>query len=149
MLINVPQYIDIEDKVVGPLTAKQLGWLIAMGVILIVMWNMLSGPVFFLIGIPVALIFLALAFFKPYGVPLGNFIIFGIMYFFRPKIYFWKRTPKKEVHLAQKKKEIASVSVKKELSPEELRELARLVDSEGQQYDKGLEDVLKKIPVKK
>jgi len=27
MLFNVPQFIDIEDKIVGPLTAKQLGWL--------------------------------------------------------------------------------------------------------------------------
>ena len=149
MLINVPQYIDIEDKIVGPLTAKQLGWLIAMGVILIVMWNMLPGPLFFLIGLPIALIFLALAFFKPYGVPLGNFIIFGIMYFFHPKLYFWKRTPQREAPSMHKKNEIASVSAKKELSSEELRELARLVDSEGAQYSTDLEEILKKAPVKK
>jgi len=70
MLINVPQYIDIEDKIVGPLTAKQLGWLVAMGIILLIMWKTLSGPMFFILGIPVSLLIISLAFFKPYGQPL-------------------------------------------------------------------------------
>ncbi|EKD71060.1 MAG: hypothetical protein ACD_46C00281G0001, partial [uncultured bacterium] len=39
MLINVPQYIDVEDKVAGPLTIKQLGWLIALGIMLLILWN--------------------------------------------------------------------------------------------------------------
>ena len=47
MLINVPQYIDVEDKVAGPLTLKQLGWMLAMGIILLILWNVFSGIVFF------------------------------------------------------------------------------------------------------
>ncbi len=149
MLISVPQYIDIEDKIVGPLTAKQLGWLISMGIILIILWNVLSKPMFFILGIPTALLFIALAFYKPYGVPLGNFIIFGIMYFFRPKIYFWKRTPQKEVHVVQKNKVVEKNYKNKQLTAESLRELSQLLDSEGRQYSEGLEEILKKAPTKK
>lgn len=149
MLFNVPQYIDIEDKIVGPLTAKQLGWLIAMGVILLIMWNTLSKPLFFLLGLPVALIFVSLAFFRPYGQPLGSFLLFGVMYFFRPKIYFWKRTPQKETHVVQKGKIVESGPKDKRITTESLRELAQLVDSEGSQYDDKLEEILKKAPVKK
>ena len=149
MLISVPQYIDIEDKIVGPLTAKQLGWLIAMGIILIIMWSTLSKPMFFILGIPTALLFIALAFYKPYGVPMGNFIIFGIMYFFRPKIYFWKRTSQKEVHVVQKNKVVENNYKNKKLTAESIRELSQLLDSEGHHYNEGLEKILKKAPVKK
>ena len=149
MLISVPQYIDIEDKIVGPLTAKQLGWLIAMGVILIIMWNVFSKPLFFIMGIPTGLLFIALAFYKPYGQPLGSFVIFGLMYFFRPKIYFWKRTPQKEVHVVQKNKVVENNYKNKKLTSESIRELSSLLDSEGRQYNEGLEKILKKAPVKK
>ncbi len=81
MLINVPQYIDVEDKIAGPLTAKQLGWIVGLGIILLVLWNMLPKPVFFILGLPLSVLFVALAFYKPYGQPLGSFVIFGIMYF--------------------------------------------------------------------
>ena len=72
MLINVPQYIDVEDKVAGPLTVKQLGWMIALGIILLVMWNTMPAAAFFVIGFPITLLFLAFTFYKPYGQPLGS-----------------------------------------------------------------------------
>ena len=73
MLINVPQYIDVEDKIAGPLTVKQLGWIIGLGIILLVLWNIVPAPVFFILGIPLAIFFVALAFYKPYGRPLEAF----------------------------------------------------------------------------
>ena len=57
MLINVPQDIDVEDKVAGPLTMKQLGWLIGLGIILLILWNVLPAIPFFIIGLPLTLIF--------------------------------------------------------------------------------------------
>lgn len=149
MLINVPQYIDVEDKVAGPLTVKQLGWMIGLGVILIIMWNMFSKPVFFIIGIPLAILFVALAFYKPYGQPLGSFIIFGVMYFFRPKIYFWKRTQQKEIRTAKKAHVTEDTHTDKKLTQESLKNLARVLDSEGAEYNGNLEDILKKVPMKK
>ena len=148
MLISVPQNIDVEDKIVGPLTAKQLGWVAALGVILLIMWNMTAKPVFFIVGFPLSVLFIALAFYRPYGQPLINFIIFGIMYFFRPKVYFWKRTPQKDV--SEQKKQVAENHlVKKQITPESLRELAVLLDSEGTSHSEGIEKILKQIPNKK
>ena len=149
MLISVPQYIDIEDKVAGPLTAKQLGWMILLGISLLIMWNMFSKPLFFIIAIPLTILLIAMAFYKPYGQPLGSFIIFGILYFFRPKVYFWKRTPQKMESGGQKKKIVENQLVDKKITSESLRNLARFVDSEGTEYDQKLEEILKKVPVKK
>lgn len=149
MLISVPQYIDVEDKVAGPLTAKQLGWIVVLGVVLLIMWNMLSKPLFFILGIPLAILFVAMAFYKPYGQPLGNFIIFGIMYFFRPKIYFWKRTPQKDTDSVQKKQVVENNLVNKKLTSESLRDLAQILDSEGLKYNERSEEILKQVPTKK
>lgn len=148
MLISVPQNIDVEDKIVGPLTAKQLGWVVALGVILLVLWNMTPKPVFFIVGFPLSVFFIALAFYRPYGQPMINFIIFGVMYFFRPKIYFWKRTPQKNVN-EQKKQVAENHLVQKQITSESLRELAELLDSEGMRHSEGIENILKQVPNKK
>lgn len=149
MLINVPQYIDVEDKIAGPLTAKQLGWVIGLGVILLIMWNVFSKILFFIVGIPLAIVFLAMAFFKPYGQPLGSFVIFGIMYFFRPKVYFWQRTPQKNIISKQKIKAEENHPTENKLSAESIMDLARVMDSGGTEHNERIEEMLKNVPIKK
>lgn len=149
MLISVPQYIDVEDKIAGPLTAKQLGWMILLGVSLLIMWNMFSKPLFFIIAIPLTILLIAMAFYKPYGQPLGNFIVFGVLYFFRPKVYFWKRTPQKIADGGKKSQITASHTENKKITSESLMNLARIVDSEGTEYDEKFKEILKKVPPKK
>lgn len=91
MLFNVPQYIDVEDKIAGPLTARQLLWMIGMGAVLMVMWNIFDQAAFYLLAIPVVGIFCAFAFFRPYGQPLISFVTSAAMFIFRPKLYVWDR----------------------------------------------------------
>ena len=91
MLFNVPQYIDVEDKVAGPLTAKQLGWMIGMGAALLVMWNIIPKGYFWVAAVPVICFFVALAFYKPYNLPLISFVSHTFAFLFRPKIYLWDR----------------------------------------------------------
>src|SRR6266568_1683305 len=149
MLINVPQYIDVEDKVAGPLTMKQLGWLIALGIILLILWNMVPFPGSIVIGFPIAIIFIALAFFKPYGQPMGSFVMYGFMYFFKPKVYVWKRAQQNIINIPQKAQTTQQVVQEKHLTQDSLRDLAQLLDSEGTSYNENIEDILKKQPVKK
>lgn len=149
MLINVPQYIDVEDKVAGPLTMKQLGWVIALGIILLILWNMVPFPGSIVIGFPIAVVFIALAFFKPYGQPMISFVIFGIMYFFRPKVYVWKRAPQNIINIPQKAKTEQHFSQDKHLTADSIRDLAQLLDSEGTSYNENVVGILKKPPIKK
>lgn len=149
MLINVPQYIDVEDKVAGPLTIKQLGWMIVMGITLLILWNVLPFAGFVVIGFPIAVIFVSLAFFRPYGQPMGSFVAHGIMYFFKPKIYVWKRAPQNIINIPQKNKAVEHFAPEKHLSEQSIKELAQLLDSEGTHYNESLEEILKKVPIKK
>lgn len=146
MLINVPQYIDVEDKIVGPLTAKQLGWLIALGVSLLLMWSFLDRVSFFLIAIPVAFLFVALAFYRPYGQPLVNFLLNGVVYLFNPKVYVWKRTPQSMSAIPVKKKESAATvgTEQRRLTAGELRSLSGVIDTGGAQADEHILELLQK-----
>jgi len=144
MLISVPQYIDVEDKIVGPVTAKQLGWLVLMGIALLVLWNTMSMMGFILVGIPVCFLFLAFAFYRPYGQPMGSFVVFAVMYLFKPKIYMWKRSP--EITLSKKQQPAPpTVHEEKKLTSQQIRGLAEVLDSDGVQGNENTLQLFKDV----
>ncbi|MCK9378773.1 MAG: hypothetical protein M0P97_01350 [Candidatus Moranbacteria bacterium] len=129
MLFGTPQFIDVEDKIVGPFTGKALLWMFILGVILLILWNAVTSGVFFAIAIPLGLFFVALAFYRPYNQPLINFIFSAGMFFFRPKVYVWKkegRDARKIAPSAVTKEK--TVQAKKEISQERIKELAGILD---------------------
>jgi hypothetical protein len=149
MLFGVPQYIDIEDKVAGPLTGKQLLWMFGMGAALLVLWNVLEKGAFFAAALPVAGLFCALAFYKPYGQPLIKFLIYSVLFIFRPKVYVWRRESVNRNPSGIKKSDTSSTSsshVKlKEKAPiEEIESLAKVLDSEGEERNEKILEIINK-----
>ncbi|MDI6778093.1 MAG: PrgI family protein [Patescibacteria group bacterium] len=92
MHANVPQFIDIEDKIAFGLTGKQLLWMAGMGAILLVIYNIFIREAFYFIGALVVVIFAALAFWKPQGVSMISFLGFAVKFLIRPRNYVWKRS---------------------------------------------------------
>lgn len=144
MLFNTPQYIDVEDKIIGPLTGKQLMWLAGMGVILLILWFTIeSKAVFFVAGFPIALIFLAFAFYRPYNQTLLSFILHALNFLSKPKIYVWKRTADlKKVSVA--KKEVVAPKQQKKMSYQDIEALSHLADTEGEMRDKRAVEMITK-----
>lgn len=128
MLTNVPQFIDLEDRIVGPLTAKQLGWLALGGVILLILWTILSFPAFIVSAVFVAILFVGLAFYRPYNQPLISFIISSVGFIFGSKMYIWKRLPEKKEIAKKVAPEETTVVSKKTLSEKEVQEISKLLD---------------------
>jgi hypothetical protein len=129
MLFNVPQFIDIEDKIVGPLTAKQLGWMAIAGVILLVLWTLLEGASFFIIAIIVFAIFGALAFYKPYGQPFIEFITSSARFVGRPKIFIWERNYDSIKHIEKKTAKAEEKKVLHHtLNIKEIRDISKELD---------------------
>jgi len=132
MQFNVPQFIDIEDKIVGPLTAKQLGWLAAGGAILLIMFTQLDTSAFVLSVFIVGGSTGALAFYRPYNQPLIKFIFSSITYVFRPKMYIWRRISRgieNLKHGRDKKKEKAAIH--KTVSNAKIEEIGKLLDRQN------------------
>ncbi len=129
MMSSVPQFIDIEDKIAGPLTWRQLLWMIGMGVLLLVLYGFIKGILFVLIAIPVVLLFCALAFYRPQGQPLVSFLGHGFLFFFRPKVAVWERPVIRPQAVIQEKRETPKVVPgSKGISRDRLRELAQILD---------------------
>jgi len=130
MLFNIPQFIDKEDKIVGPLTAKQLGWMFGAGGVMLLLWAVLDITAFILAAIPVLAIFGALAFYRPNNQSLIAFIFTSVQFFFRPKMYVWRRLP--EIANIQKKPSHKKVAIiqkeKKIVNEEKIQEISKLLD---------------------
>lgn len=148
MLFNVPQYIDVEDKIAGPLTAKQLLWMFGMGAVLLVLWGLLEKTTFFIAAIPVAGIFCALAFYRPHGQPLIKFIVWGVFFLFSPKTYVWRReliVKKKEIKFSDEKNKFEEKREKnKEILYKNIEDFSKTLDSEGKERNEKIMEIIRK-----
>lgn len=103
MRYQVPQFIDVEDKIFGPLTLKQFLYLGGGAGIAFILWTVLPGFLAIIIGGPILGFFIALALYKVHGkFPLIFLIENMIKYYTTDKLYIWKKERK-----AIKKKEDA------------------------------------------
>ena len=134
MKYNVPQYIDIEDKIAFQLTAKQLGWFALGGVVIFIGWNFLSSGAFYVWATIVALIALAFAFYRPAGLPLASFLKFAVLFLFKPKIYVWKRSFSDKQDVIKKTKRSlekqAHIRKRETIDAEEIEDILKLLDSQ-------------------
>lgn len=130
-MFSVPQFIDVEDKIAGPLTWKQLLWMIAMGASILIIFGIFDTTLAIILTIPVVLLFCLLAFYKPGGFPMTTFIGNFVLFLFRPKVAVWER-PALAIHTAKATptKESAPVEnpADKQLNHDKLVELARIMD---------------------
>lgn len=132
MMFNVPQFIDVEDKIAGPLTWRQLLWMIGMGATLLVFFNLLDSSLFFVLAVPIVLLFVGLAFYRPNGIPLIVYIFHAILFIFRPKISVWERPVRRIPVTKEPEKKVSALpSSEKHLTAEKLKELAQILDNHG------------------
>jgi len=92
---KVPQNIDMQDKVIGPLTLVQFFYLLFGGLFIYLLNSWTAGtflrPFFWLIAIPVALLSFALAFVKIQDRPFIYFIFSLFRYLKRPRRRVWQK----------------------------------------------------------
>lgn len=144
---TVPQYIDVEDKIAGPLTWKHLGWIFGGGALLLLSFSILDKVTFFIAAIPIISITAALAFYRPQNVSLSEFIGFGFTYIFQPKVYTWQREVVKPSNKkAKDKKEDVEISVTKEekkLTVDDVAQLAQALDERGKERNERIQQLIK------
>ncbi len=91
MQFEVPQFIEIEDKIIGPLTWKQFIY-VAGGIgMLIILFLSLPFMFFVLFGLPIGALSGALAFHRVNNRHFSIFLESAVKYFTSPKLYLWHR----------------------------------------------------------
>lgn len=94
---QTPQFIDQKAKIVGPLTLKQFGFLAVAGVVSLIAYNIFSLFLWVLITIIVGVIALSFAFIRIGGRDLPSVALSAFFFFWRPRIYTWKREAEEKV----------------------------------------------------
>jgi uncharacterized membrane protein len=91
MQFKVPQFIDVEDKLFGPLTFKEFAYLAGGGGLVYVIYKLLpiwmALPLMFIVAGFAA----ALTFYKINGKPFIYYVQAGLLYSIKSKLYIWKQ----------------------------------------------------------
>jgi len=116
-LVNLPQFTEIETKIVGPLTFRQFLFILVSAVFSAFVY--LRFPRFISIPLATAIfgIGISFAFVKIQGIPLYNIFLGWLKSLFKPKVIFWGKGGKKASLLMEveiKKSEKEKVEVKRE-----------------------------------
>lgn len=105
MRFQVPQFINIEDKIFGPFTAKQFVYLIGGAGLCYLIFKFLPTFIAIIVIVPVAAISISLAVIKVNNKPFIFIVEAAIKYFIGSKLYLWKKETQKSEAV---KKEITS-----------------------------------------
>ena len=91
MRFEVPQFIEIEDKIFGPLTWRQFVYLGGGVGAAVVMFLILPTILAIILGIPLALVAGALSFYPINNRPFSYFLEAMYNYATKDKLYLWHR----------------------------------------------------------
>lgn len=134
MRFKVPKDVDIEDRIVGPLTIKQLGWLGGGMVLCIVLYKLFDFQLFIVFAILIVGLSTAFAFVKPYNQSLIGFCGSVLLFITKPKQYLWRRVgtnfPRDKSPTKKNKQELLPLT-KKGLPDKKINELVGTLDTGG------------------
>ncbi|MFA5386476.1 MAG: PrgI family protein [Candidatus Paceibacterota bacterium] len=91
MQFQVPQFIETEDKIVGPLTIKQFLFFAAAGALCFALFFVLKFWLWIIIAMILIVAAMAFAFIKVNGQPLIKVVVSAINFFTNPRLYLWQR----------------------------------------------------------
>ena len=96
MRYEVPQFIDVEDKIFGPLTFRQFAYLAGGAGLCYMVYKFLPIYLSIVIVLPLAAFSVALAFLKINQKPLIDTVQAAVNFVLRGKLYLWKKDTEKK-----------------------------------------------------
>ena len=128
MRFNVPQFIEHEAKVVGPLTFKQFIFIGGAGVLCFILYYSVPFSIFLAASVILGGAGAALAFLKIGGMSLPSILANFFKFSIAPKIYIWKKReqPGIKVYKREEKPSSAKAARDEEELPLKIAEKSRL-----------------------
>src|SRR3989344_6372217 len=131
----VPQFIDVEDKIFGPITTRQFIILLSSGLLLFIVFKLADTALFIFLTALIGGAALVLAFVKINGQPFHYFLLNIVQTVRRPSRRIWyKSFTKDELKESIKFGKVEMVEAVKEVprvSYNRLRDLSLVVNTGG------------------
>lgn len=131
----VPQFIDVEDRIIGPITVRQFLILLVGGLIIALSYRLFDFTLFLLVAIPTFIVDVILAFAKVNGVSVHFFLLNLLQTMRKPRRRVWdKDLTTKQLRERLKPEEEVKVeapATKSALSMSRMEELSLIVNTGG------------------
>lgn len=124
---QVPQFIEVEDKIFGPLTLKQFLYVLGGGAAVFLLYVFLPLWLTIIIGAPIAAFFGALAFYPVNGRPFIKYLESMLAYFSRARLYVWRKIEHKKFKKEETEAKEVGLRLPK-LTESKLKDLAWSLD---------------------
>jgi hypothetical protein len=90
MQFQVPQFIETEDKIVGPLTLTQFLYLAGGFLLCFALYFVLKFFIWIMVVLIVGAISISFAFIKINGKPFSKILFSAINFYLKPQVYVWQ-----------------------------------------------------------
>jgi len=131
----VPQFIDVEDKVIGPITVRQFIILLVGGGLVFIAYKLADFTLFLVEMIVISTLTFVFAFIKVNGRPIHYFLLNIFQTSKRPKIRVWQKTFSNFELKSYAKNEVPAmppqIRTRNKVRASRLAEMALIVDTGG------------------
>jgi len=130
---TVPQFIDVESKIIGPITTRQFLILLSAAILIAIFYKVFDFSLFLVLAIAVTGIAIVLSFVKVNGRPFHFFILNSVQTLRRPRLRVWNN----RAIINEQEEKAPLTKVEEKAAPKEyykksrLAELALIVDTKG------------------
>lgn len=138
----VPQFIDVEEKIVGPISVRQfIIMLTGTGAFVIdyqVVYKGTGNFILFLVGaVVIVAATIVFSFLKVNGQPFHLFLLNVLVSLKNPPLRVWNKEVSRELSTRRKEKieRVAPIAVKQPLTPTKLTQLSLVVDTGGAYHE--------------
>ena len=138
MRFQMPQFIDVEDKIFGPLTLKQFIYLAggaSVGVVAVLFLGVFLG---LLVSSPIIILAAALAFYRINNRPFVHILESAFKYAMKDKLYIWSKKEPEETKVEAEKGGRYSSLVVPNLSGSKLKDLNWELDVKKKEDEKNI-----------
>lgn len=141
----VPQFIDVENKIIGPISSRQFIIILADGLLVFICYKIFTFWAFIVAAVLLLGIGAVIAFVKVNGQAFHYFALNIIQTVKRPSLRIWHKEEWSEKIKGEVTAGVKILPSKKLVSSSRLAELALIADTGGLYRDTNQEEINKKI----
>ena len=113
MQFQVPQFIETEDKIVGPFTFRQFMYVAGAGLGSAILYFTVATWLWLILTLVLLGGAIGVAFVKIEGRPLGNVLFSAFGFYWKPQTYIWKSEEQPMTTAQRQNQESGGISLEK------------------------------------
>ena len=128
---TVPQFIDVESKIIGPLTVRQFLIMLAAAAFIFIAYKVFDFTLFVLVAVFIFAVAAIFAFVKVNGQGFHFFILNVISTIRKPSVRIWNHHLTTYAEKEKQEIKFESTEINKNLNAAQVAELSLVVDTSG------------------